>query len=42
MNIVKSFDLNSMTLRKIEDVDREDCFLWSLCCMCKISWTNYH
>ncbi len=26
MNIFKSFNLNSMTLRKIEDIDKEDFF----------------
>jgi len=42
MNILKSSDVNSMTLRKIENFDGKDCFLWIFLCMCKISWKNYY
>jgi hypothetical protein len=42
MNISKSFDLNSTTLKKIEKFDEKDYSLWVLLCMCKISWKNYY
>jgi hypothetical protein len=42
MNILKSYDLNSMTLKKIENFDGEDYSLWFFFYMCKISWTSYY
>ncbi len=35
MNILKSSDLISTTLRKNENFDGKDCFLWFLLYMCK-------
>jgi hypothetical protein len=42
MNILKSFDLNSTTLKKIENFDGKICSLWFLLYMCKISLKFYH
>ncbi len=38
MNILKSSDLNSMTLRKIKNFDGKDFFYGFFLCMCQISW----